>query len=99
MEEAGFKGFDHNGFVGLGVPNKTPPQIVAFLNKALNDAINTELFKSRMALLGMTIPAAADNTPEKFKEFMRASTIKQGELAKLAGGDSKPAAPAPAPAR
>ena len=89
MEEAGFKGFDHNGFVGLGVPSKTPPQIVAFLNKALNEAINTELFKSRMALLGMTIPPAAENTPEKFKAFMREATVRQGELAKLAGGDPK----------
>src|SRR5688572_21323214 len=55
MEEAGFKGFDHNGFVGLAAPGKTPPQVIAFLNKALNDAVNTELFKSRMAALGMTV--------------------------------------------
>jgi tripartite-type tricarboxylate transporter receptor subunit TctC len=83
MEEAGFKGFNHNGFVGLGVPAKTPPQIVAFLNKALNEAINSDLFKTRMAALGMTIPAAADNTPEKFRAFMVAQTQRQGELAKL----------------
>ena len=55
MEEAGFKGFDHNGFVGLAAPGKTPPQVVAFLNKALNEAVNTELFKTRMAALGMTV--------------------------------------------
>src|SRR5688572_685485 len=48
MEEAGFKGFNHNGFVGLGVPAKTPANVVAFLNKALNDAIQTDMFKSRM---------------------------------------------------
>jgi tripartite-type tricarboxylate transporter receptor subunit TctC len=83
MEEAGFKGFDHNGFVGLGVPAKTPPQVVAFLSKALNDAINTDLFKSRMQSLGMTIPARADNTPEKFKAYMAEQTARQGELAKL----------------
>jgi tripartite-type tricarboxylate transporter receptor subunit TctC len=93
MEEAGFKGFDHNGFVGLAAPSKVPPQVVAFLSKALNDAINTELFKARMAALGMTIPAAADNTPANFKAFMRTSTIRQGELAKL----SKAAAPAAKP--
>jgi tripartite-type tricarboxylate transporter receptor subunit TctC len=61
MEEAGFKGFDHNGFVGLAAPGKTPPEVVAFLSKALNEAINTELFKSRMGALGMTIPPVAEN--------------------------------------
>ena len=88
MEEAGFKGFDHNGFVGLAAPGKTPPEVVAFLSKALNDAINTELFKSRMGALGMTVLPAAENTPANFKAFMAASTIRQGELAKLAGAPS-----------
>jgi tripartite-type tricarboxylate transporter receptor subunit TctC len=88
MEEAGFKGFDHNGFVGLAAPGKTPPEVVAILSKALNDAINTELFKSRMGALGMTIPPVAQNTPANFKAFMAASTVRQGELAKLAGAPS-----------
>ena len=89
MEEAGYKGFDHNGFVGLAAPGKTPPQVVAFLSKALNEAVNTELFKTRMATLGMTVLPAAQNTPENFKAFMQAATIRQGELAKLAGNDAK----------
>ena len=83
MEEAGFKGFDHNGFVGLGVPAKTPANVVAILNKALNDAIHTDLFKSRMAALGMTVPDARQNTPERFKAFMAEQTARQAELAKL----------------
>ena len=85
MEEAGFKGFDHNGFVGLAAPGKTPPQAVAFLSKALNDVINSDLFKTRMATLGMTITPSAQNTTENFKAFMAASTARQRELAKLAG--------------
>lgn len=93
MEEAGFKGFDHNGFVGLAAPAKTPPQVIAFLNKALNEAVHTELFRTRMAALGMTVLSAADNTPANFKAFMAASTIRQGELAKLSGASS--AAPPP----
>ena len=95
MEEAGFKGFDHNGFVGLAAPGKTPPQVVAFLSKALNDAVNTDLFKTRMAALGMTVMPAAENTPSNFKAFMQQSTIRQGELAKLAA----PPAPAAEPQR
>jgi len=92
MEEAGFKGFDHNGFVGLAAPGKTPPQVIAFLNKALNEAVHTELFKTRMGALGMTVVSAAENTPANFKAFMAASTARQGELAKL-GASSETAAP------
>ena len=68
--------------------------MLAFLNKALNEAINTELFKSRMAALGMTVLPAAENTPANFKAFMAASTVRQGELAKLAGAPSAEPAPA-----
>lgn len=83
MEEAGFKGFDHNGFVGLGVPAKTPPEVIAFLSRALNEAINDETFKTRMAALGMSVPAPKENTPEAFRAYMEEQTVRQGELSKL----------------
>jgi tripartite-type tricarboxylate transporter receptor subunit TctC len=83
MSELGYPGFDHRGFVGLAGPPKTPAPIVAFLNKHLNDAINSASFRRRLEPLGVTIPT--DNTPEKFAEFMRRELIKQAELAKLSG--------------
>jgi tripartite-type tricarboxylate transporter receptor subunit TctC len=92
MSELGFPGFDHRGFVGLAAPAKTPPQIIALLNKHLNEAINSDAFKTRMEALGMTIPK--DNTPEKFAEFMRRERDRQAGLAKLSG--YAPMAPAPA---
>jgi tripartite-type tricarboxylate transporter receptor subunit TctC len=92
MQEQGFPGFDHRGFVGLAAPAKTPPQVIAFLNKHLNEAIHSDLFKRRMEELAMTIPAAAENTPDNFAAFMRAATVRQGELAKLSG--HQPGAPA-----
>jgi tripartite-type tricarboxylate transporter receptor subunit TctC len=85
MAELGFPGFDHRGFVGLAAPAKTPPHVIAFLNKHLNEAIHSDAFKRRMEALGMTIPSAAENTPEKFAEFMRVQTARQAELAKLSG--------------
>ena len=90
MEEAGFKGFNHNGFVGLAAPAKTPPQAIAFLSKALNEAVHTDLFKTRMGALGMTVAPAAENTPANFKAFMAASTERQRELAKLSTASAKP---------
>jgi tripartite-type tricarboxylate transporter receptor subunit TctC len=83
MAELGFPGFDHRGFVGLAAPGKTPAPIIAFLNRHLNDAINSDAFRRRMEPLGMTIPA--DNTPERFADFMRREMARQGELARLSG--------------
>src|SRR5262249_52924982 len=62
MADLGFPGFDHRGFVGLAAPAHTPPPIIATLNRQLNDAITSDLFRQRMEPLGMTIPT--DNTPE-----------------------------------
>jgi tripartite-type tricarboxylate transporter receptor subunit TctC len=83
MGEQGYPGFDHRGFVGLAAPGKTPPAIIALLNKHLNESINSASFRRRIEPLGMTIPT--DNTPEKFAEFMRRELAKQAELAKLTG--------------
>jgi tripartite-type tricarboxylate transporter receptor subunit TctC len=64
-----------------------PPQIVGVLNKALNEAIQSPAFKTRMEALGMTIPAAQTNTPENLAAFMRAENARQAELARLTGHD------------
>lgn len=83
MEELGYSGFYHAGFVGLAAPANTPASIIAFLNKQLNDAIHSDFFKKRMEPLGMTVPEV--NTPESFAAFMRSEIARQAELAKLTG--------------
>ena len=82
FQELGYK-IDFRGFVGLAAPAKTPKPIIEYLNKQLNAVVQSDAFKSRMAALGMTVPA--DNTPEKYDAYMRAETVRQGELAKLTG--------------
>lgn len=83
MAEQGYPGFEHAGWVGLAAPAKTPPEIIAFLNKHLNDAINSPNFRRRLEPLGITIPT--DNTPENFAAYMRRELARQAELAKLSG--------------
>jgi len=83
MQELGFANFDYSGFVGLAAPAKTPAPIVAYLNKVLNDVVHSEAFRSRMAALGMTVPA--EITPEALTDTMRRETKRQGELAALTG--------------
>src|SRR3954454_18079075 len=44
LPELGFK-IDTRGFVGLGAPARTPKPIVAYLNKHLNEVLQTDKFK------------------------------------------------------
>jgi tripartite-type tricarboxylate transporter receptor subunit TctC len=83
MQELGFPNFDYRGFVGLAAPAKTPQPIIAYLNKELNDVVQSPEFRSRMEVLGMTVPA--ENTPERLADYMRRETMRQGTLAALTG--------------
>jgi tripartite-type tricarboxylate transporter receptor subunit TctC len=83
MAELGFLNFDYRGFVGLAAPAKTPAPIIAYLNKTLNDVVQSAEFRSRMAALGMTVPV--ENTPEGLADYMRRETKRQAELAALTG--------------
>jgi tripartite-type tricarboxylate transporter receptor subunit TctC len=83
MDELGYPNFDHRGFVGLAAPAKTPASVIAYLNKQLNEVVQSDAFRKRMEALGMTVPAA--NTPEYLVAFMRRETARQEVLAKLSG--------------
>ena len=45
----------------------------------------SDLFRHRMGELGMTVVAAADNTPDRYDAYLRAETARQGAIAKLTG--------------
>ena len=45
--------------------------------------VQSEPFKRSVGELGMMVPA--DNTPEKYDAYLRAETVRQGEIAKLTG--------------
>jgi tripartite-type tricarboxylate transporter receptor subunit TctC len=84
MTEQGFP-IDQRGFVGLSAPAKTPKPIVDFLSKNLNEVVQSDAFKKRMAALGMAPPPLSENTPEKFDKFMREEVARQGVLAEMSG--------------
>jgi tripartite-type tricarboxylate transporter receptor subunit TctC len=84
FNELGYK-IDFRGFVGLAAPAKTPKPIIQYLNKELNAVVQSDAFKSRMAVLGMSAPPAAENTPEKYDAYLRQEIVRQGEIAKLTG--------------
>jgi tripartite-type tricarboxylate transporter receptor subunit TctC len=80
--EAGIKDFEMSSWVGLVAPAKTPEAIVAKLNAALNDVLNTASAKER--LLGMGI-AATPGTAEKFAEQIKQDLARFGPVVKAAG--------------
>ena len=47
--------------------------------------VQSEQFKKQMGELGMSVPPAGDNTPEKFEAFMRQEIARQGAYADLSG--------------
>ena len=83
IAEGGLPGYAVEMWYGLFMPAKTPPAIVAFLNKELNAVVQSQPFRERMEALGMTVPA--DNTPEKLADLLRRETVRQAALAKLSG--------------
>ena len=85
MAELGYPNFDYSGFVGLAAPAKTPPAVIAFLNKALNDVVQSEAFKERMIPLGLSPVPTAQNTPQYLADYMRRETAREGPLAALTG--------------
>ena len=87
FQELGYN-IDFRGFVGLAAPIKTPKPILDFLGQKLNETVQSEVFKSRMAALGMTVPPVSENTPAKYEAFMRKETVRQGELAAMAKASS-----------
>jgi len=84
MQELGFKGFRHTAFVGLSAPKGTPPEVIAKLNKALNESLQSTAVRERLEPLGMMIPSAP-NSPEAYGAYLAQEAAYQGELAKLTG--------------
>jgi tripartite-type tricarboxylate transporter receptor subunit TctC len=63
-------------------PSKTPPAIVATLNRITNEAMNDPGVKQKLAGQGLTV---AGNTPEQFRGFIEAETTKWAKVIKNAG--------------
>jgi tripartite-type tricarboxylate transporter receptor subunit TctC len=78
------KGYEAAGWVGLGAPAKTPPEIIAVLNTQVNAALADPAFKARLADLALDpfVSSQADfakfivDFTEKWRKVIRAANIK-----------------------
>lgn len=78
LEEAGLPGvasYTWNGFVA---PAGTPQAIIAKLDSAINEIMDSESYRERMVALGSN---QTRMTPAEFTDFIRAETARWGEIA------------------
>jgi tripartite-type tricarboxylate transporter receptor subunit TctC len=82
IAESGFPGFEAGSWFGIFAPRGTPPEIVAILNRATNEAIAEKTIEARMIEEGAD-PVAG--TPEKFGAFVRGEYEKWRTVVKESG--------------
>ena len=80
VAEAGVPGYELRSWYGLLAPNKTPPALLAYLNREVAEAMNAPEVKEKLAADGAE--AAAPNTPAQFREVVAREIAKWDKLIK-----------------
>ena len=70
-------GYEASGWQAIGAPADTPPQIIAILNKLVNEALARAEFKARFVDLGLDPYATS---PAEFGKFIVDYTEKWGKV-------------------
>jgi tripartite-type tricarboxylate transporter receptor subunit TctC len=76
------KGYEAAGWIGVGVPKGTPPEIIATLNKQIQAAVADPAIKQRLLDLG-AIPEPP-MTPAEFANFIAENIEKWSRVIKAA---------------
>ena len=82
MEESGVAPFDVTSWFGLLAPKGTPPEIVARLNKVMNDAFDKPNIQQSYAKLGAM---AEKNSPQDFSRFILDEVNSWAPVVKASG--------------
>ena len=75
-------GYEASTWAGAGVSRGTPPEIVARLNREINEGLAQPDIKARLADVG-TVPLVV--SPAEFKAYIAAEAEKWDKVVKLAG--------------
>ncbi|MBU3551413.1 tripartite tricarboxylate transporter substrate binding protein [Polynucleobacter sp. MWH-Berg-3C6] len=79
--ESGVKDFVIDDWVGLLAPAKTPKPIIAKLNQALNEILNSPEGKAKLLAMGIF---PAPGTPDKFGEQIKGDLVRFAPIVKAA---------------
>ena len=79
--ESGFKDISVMSWIGLLAPAKTPRPVIAQLNKALNEILNSEQTKEKLSGLGILV---TPTSPETFSDEMKSDLELYEKIVKSA---------------
>ncbi|MDH5285032.1 MAG: tripartite tricarboxylate transporter substrate binding protein [Betaproteobacteria bacterium] len=82
LDELGFKGFEANGWLGILVPNGTPPDVVARLNAELAKAMQSAELRKTLLATGIE---ARTGTPQEFGALIARDTGTWHKIVETAG--------------
>jgi tripartite-type tricarboxylate transporter receptor subunit TctC len=82
LDEQGLKGFEAYAWQGMVAPVKTPAEIIATLNKALNAALDSPSVKERFQALGLE---AIPGTPQEMAAYAKSEREKWGKVIRAKG--------------
>lgn len=80
-EMPGLKGYEMNSWMGLFAPARTPPEIIARLNQALNEALQADEVKTKFSEQGAQ---PGSGSPAQFGAFVRAEYTRNQQIVKRA---------------
>ena len=83
--ESGVKDFTAASYVGLVAPAKTPPEIVAMLEKALIKALADKKIQDRFIVTGAELVPEDLQTSKGFADYIQKDYENSKEAAKIAG--------------
>ena len=86
FESGGLVGYDVTTWYGFFAPHGTPPEIVAKLNKTLNDVIADDAVRERLNKAGVIVQGS---TPDAFGAFMAAEYARWEKVRVAAGIEKK----------
>ena len=75
-------GYEASAWFGMGAPKGTPPEVIAVLNKAMNDALADPNIKARLAEMG---GMHMGGTPAEFGKIIADETEKWRKVVEFAG--------------
>lgn len=81
-ETAAMASYDVSTWYGFFGPRGIPPEVVAKLNKALNDALKDEGVRDKLSKAGVTVKGS---TPDEFGRFMLAELARWNKVREAAG--------------
>ena len=77
LDESGLRGFDFYGWHGIAVAGKTPPQIVASLNRVFNEIFADPAIRKQWEELGTPV---VGGTSQAFADLVRSEATRLGRL-------------------